>query len=84
MIEDFAVGKSNDRVAQFVEVRGAGLIVFDLLGMGITIDLDAQFGFIAIEVNDKAAACPAVSGIDRMLAANLETIELAIAQARIS
>jgi len=37
LIEDFAVGKSDDRVAQFVQVGGAGLIVFDLLGMGIVL-----------------------------------------------
>ncbi len=35
LIEDFAVGEANDGVAQFVEVFGAGLIVFDLLGVGI-------------------------------------------------
>ncbi len=39
LIEDLAVGKANDGVAQFVEVRRAGLIVFDLLGVGIAIDL---------------------------------------------
>jgi hypothetical protein len=52
LIEDLAVGKANDRVAQFVQVRRAGLIVFDLLGVGIAIDFDAEFGFIAIEVDD--------------------------------
>lgn len=46
LIEDIAVGKSNDRVAQPVQVRGAGLIVFDLLSVGIVIDLDAESGFI--------------------------------------
>ena len=60
LIEDLAVGKANDGVAQFVEVRRAGLIVFDLLGVGIAIDFDAQFGFVAIEVDDEA--------IDGMLA----------------
>jgi hypothetical protein len=44
LIENFAVGKSNDRVTQFIEIGGAGLIVFDLRGVGIAIDLDAQFG----------------------------------------
>ncbi len=48
LIEDFAVGKSNNSVAQFVEVRDAGLIVFDLLGVGIAIDFDAQFGFMPL------------------------------------
>ena len=33
--EDFAVGEADDNVAEFVEVRRAGLIVFDLLGVGI-------------------------------------------------
>ena len=64
LIEDFAIGKSNDGVTQFVQIRRAGSIVFDLLGVGIAIDFDAQFGFVAIEVNDEATACPAVSGID--------------------
>jgi len=45
LIEDLAVGEADDGVAEFVEVRRAGLIVFDLLGVGIAIDLDAQFGF---------------------------------------
>jgi hypothetical protein len=37
LVEDFAVGKSYDRVAELVQVCGAGLIVFDLLGMGIVL-----------------------------------------------
>lgn len=70
MIEDFAVGKSNDGVAQFVQVRGAGLIVFDLLGVGIAIDFDAQSGFIAIEVDDETAY--------GVLSSKFETIQLSI------
>lgn len=81
-MEDLAVGKANDGIAQFVEVSRAGLIVFDLLGMGIAIDLDTEFGFVAIEVDDEAAARPVVSGVYGMLPAKLEAIELAIAEAR--
>lgn len=73
LIEDLAVGKANDGAAQFVEVRRAGLIVFNLLGVGIAIDLDAQFRFVAIEVDDEA--------INGMLPAKLEAVELSIAQA---
>ncbi len=74
LIEDFAVGKSNDGIAQFVQVRGAGLIVFDLLGVGIAIDFDAEFGFVAIEVDDEP--------IDGVLSSEFEAIQLAVAQAR--
>ena len=71
LIEDLAVGKANDRIAQFVQIRRAGLIVFDLLGVGIAIDFDAEFGFIAIEVDDES--------IDWMLSSKLEAIQLSIA-----
>jgi hypothetical protein len=37
LIEDLAVGEANDRVAQFVQVRRAGLIVVDLLGVEIIL-----------------------------------------------
>jgi hypothetical protein len=49
------------------------LIVFDLLGVGIAIDFDAQFGFVAIEVDDEA--------INRVLSAEFEAVKLSIAQA---
>ncbi len=35
LIEGLAVGEADDGVAEFAEVRRAGLIVFDLLGVGI-------------------------------------------------
>ncbi len=37
LIDGFAIGKANDGIARFVEVRGAGLIVFDLLGVGAVL-----------------------------------------------
>ena len=37
LMEDLAVGEANHRVTKFVEVRRAGLIVFDLLGVGIIL-----------------------------------------------
>ncbi len=81
LMEDLAVGEANDRVFQFVEVGRARLIVFDLPGVGITIDFDAEFGFVAIEVDDEAAARPAVSGVNGVLAAEFEAVELSLAQA---
>jgi hypothetical protein len=54
VIEDFAIGKANNGVAAFVEPGCADLIIFHLFGMRITIDLNAQFCFGAIEVDDEA------------------------------
>ena len=72
VIEDLAVGETNDSVAQFVEVRRAGLIIFDLLGMGIAINFDAEFGFIAIEVDDEF--------LNGVLSSKFESVKLSIAQ----
>jgi hypothetical protein len=63
LVEDFAISKANHRVAALIEIFRTGLIVFDLLCVRIAVDLSAQFGFGAIEVDDEA--------IDRMLAAKL-------------
>ena len=51
------------------------MIVLDLIGfgVGVAVDLDAEFGFGAIEVDDET--------IDGMLTANLEAVKLAVAQA---
>jgi hypothetical protein len=51
-----------------------------LFGVRIAINFNAQFGFGAIEVDDETTACPAVSGINRMLAAEFQAVELPIAQ----
>ena len=71
--EDLAIGKANDRVTQFVQVRGAGLILFDLFGVGIAIDFDAEFGFITVEVDDEA-----VYGV---LSPEFQAIQLTVSQA---
>ncbi len=55
-------------------VWSAGLIIFHLFGVRVAVDLDAEFGFGAIEVDDET--------IDGMLTAYLEAVKLAITQAR--
>ena len=71
LIEDFAVGEADNGITPFVEILSTGLIVFDLIGVRIAIDLDTEFGLGAIEVDDET--------IDRMLTAKLEVIKLVIA-----
>ena len=51
------------------------MIVFDLFGVGIAINFDAEFDLVAIEVDDEA--------IDGVLSPEFKTIQLAVAQARL-
>jgi len=74
LLEDLTVGEADDGVALVGEPLCASGIVGDLIGfgVGVAIDFDAEFCLGAIEVDDEM--------IDGMLATNLETIELSIAQ----
>jgi hypothetical protein len=70
LIEHFAIGEVNNGIAQFIEIFGVGLIVLYLLGVRIAINLEAEFGFGAIEVDDEAIdeVLSPVSGTHRPMA----------------
>jgi hypothetical protein len=55
------MGKSDDVITALMEIFRASLIVFDLFGRQIAIDLKAQLRFGAVKVDDEP--------VDRMLAA---------------
>ena len=73
-LEHFAVGEANNVIAFGGKPLRPGGIVDDLSGFGVrvAVDFDAEFGFGAIEVDDKVT--------DDMLTANFEPVYLAVAQ----
>ena len=69
---DVAVGVADDVTASLFQPGGAGVVVFDLAGVGVAVDLDDQAGGGAVEIDDEA--------VDRGLAAEFVAAQAPIAQ----
>ena len=76
LLEHFAVGEANNAIAFFIQPLSARLIIFNLIGfgMGVAIDLNAQFSIGAIEIDDEMT--------DGLLPPDFETAQLPITHTR--